>query len=647
MTASPVPLGELLLAAGLITAEQLGEAVETQSREGGLIGRHLILMGAVTRREMYAELARQWGAPLLDLTAEPPDPALLHRLGKELILQESWLPWRRDGDTLVVATSVTPTPELSEEAARRFGATRVEFRTTTDWDVSQTVQAAFRAGLLYDSAERLAAEDQLRSAKTGLRWWQRAVPVLLVTAVPAGLVLETNGTISVLFAFANLVFLVNVGFKVLAGARTPLDRRRARRWHDWVVKERAARGLGERWPELTPDDDLPIYTILVPVFREANVIEKVLANIGSLDYPHAKLDVLVLLEEDDTRTIEMVKKIKPPEYVRLLVVPRGQPQTKPRACNYGLTFARGEYVVIYDAEDRPEPDQLRQAVTAFELDDFEREHIDPQRRRLVCVQAALNYFNADYNVLTRMFAVEYAHWFDSMLPGMDAMNIPIPLGGTSNHFRTAPLIEMGAWDPYNVTEDADLGLRVSAYGYRIGVIDSTTWEEATSRVSAWVRQRTRWIKGYMVTAAVNTRHPISWLRQNGAKGAATLIGLVAGTPLAFMFYPLVLGFTAITYIGAQFIGLEIPSWLLEVGVANMVVSNGLMIVLSGIAAWRRYNWRIGVFAVLNPVYWLLHAAAAWRAAYQVAVDPHRWEKTPHGLSEEYDDSSVSAPAFQQ
>jgi cellulose synthase/poly-beta-1,6-N-acetylglucosamine synthase-like glycosyltransferase len=323
-----------------------------------------------------------------------------------------------------------------------------------------------------------------------------------------------------------------------------------------------------------------------------------------------------------------------------MIVPDGQPRTKPRACNYGLMFARGEYVVIYDAEDRPEPDQLLKVLMTFRHAGEETEN--GNARPLACVQASLNYYNADYNVLTRMFSIEYAHWFDAMLPGMDAIDTPIPLGGTSNHFMRSALVDVGAWDPYNVTEDADLGLRLSSSGYRVDVVASTTWEEATAQVGPWIRQRTRWIKGYMITAAVNLRHPIAWTRKNGIRGLSTMFGLILGTPVAFLLYPLALGFTVGTWLLAPVFELWLPGWLLTIGTINMLWMNALMVLFSGIAAWRRYNWRIAVFALFLPIYWLLHGLAAWRAAVQIGTDPHGWEKTPHGLTEEYDDGMVDS-----
>ncbi|MEI2277156.1 glycosyltransferase [Paenarthrobacter ilicis] len=630
-------IGQTLLAAGLVSPEQLQRALDRASSEGGLLGRHLILEAGLDRRRVFEVLAEHWDAPLVDLMAEPADDALMEALGYNDVGEPTWLPWRMDDGVLTVATAVAPTVAIAEEAAEIFGASHVYFRTTTDWDINQSVQRSFRRHLLYESAERLAEERPGESARTALVRWQRILPAVLLTGVVVALVVAPLYAVIVLLAAANIVFLVSIAFKTVASLRWPFDR-----FHEAQVskarnKERAKRGLPPLVEDRVPDADLPVYTILIPVFREANIIDKLLTNLGQLDYPRSKLDVLVLLEEDDAETIAAAKASRPPEYVRILIVPRGDPQTKPRACNYGLTFARGEYVVIYDAEDRPDPGQLRASIAAFKKDEFERKHLNPNRKPLICVQAALNYFNADQNVLTRMFTIEYTHWFDSMLPGLDNSGIPLPLGGTSNHFVTSLLKEVGAWDPWNVTEDADLGLRAAVEGYRVGVINSTTWEEACSQVPAWIKQRTRWIKGYMITSAVNTRNSLRYIKRTGVPGAVGFLGLILGTPLAFLAYPLVVGFTVVTYIGYDIVGLVLPGWLLVGGVVSMLFGNAMMIIVSGVATWRRHGWRIAIFALLNPFYWVLHSVAAWRAAWQMLTSPHKWEKTPHGLEEEYHD----------
>ncbi len=632
------PIGQVLIRQGLISESQLEHALATQRREGGMLGRHLILEGAVSRRDMYSALAEQWDAPLVDLIAEPIDDDLLVGLTYEDIIARGWAPWRRVGDSVVIVTTVPPSVEVADEVVEKFDA-RASFRTTTDWDLTQDVQRHFRAGLRYLAESRLAEERPAESARSSLNWWQVTAPVVVAVCFTIALMVSMREAFIVVIFAANVAFFVSITFKSVAGIRAPLRRARLERERLEILNERERRGLAPTWRGRVDDSDLPVYSILVPAFHEAGIVEKLVANLGALDYPKAKLDVLLLLEESDHETIAVAKSMNPPEFVRIVVVPAGEPQTKPRACNYGLAFCRGKYVVIFDAEDRPDPEQLRIAVDAFELDVFERQYIDPQRDPLVCVQASLSYFNADYNVLTRMFAIEYAHWFDAMLPGLNESGIPLPLGGTSNHFDTQALRELGGWDPYNVTEDADLGLRAAVEGYRVSVIDSATLEEACSRTGAWVKQRTRWIKGYMITAAVNTRRPVRYARRTGFMGVVGLVGLIIGTPMAFLAYPLALGFTIVTYVGVQFIGLNLPNWLIVMGIVCMGIGNVMMILASGWAATKRYNWRIGIFALLNPIYWILHSVAAWRAAWQTAVKPHTWEKTPHGLTEEYESNA--------
>ncbi len=253
-----------------------------------------------------------------------------------------------------------------------------------------------------------------------------------------------------------------------------------------------------------PDADLPVYTVLVPMYKEPEVAQKIARTVTSLDYPLDKLDVKLLLEEDDAPTRAKIDEVIDtlPRCVEVVIapkVPKTEPRTKPRACNWGLERARGELLVVYDAEDQPEPDQLRKAAAVF------RQLTAQGKAHVICLQAKLNYFNARQNYLTRFFTLEYTNWFDLFLPGLHAIRTPIPLGGTSNHFRTAPLKALGGWDPFNVTEDCDLGMRMARKGFATEVLDSTTWEEANSQFMNWIKQRSRWIKGYFQTHLVHTR----------------------------------------------------------------------------------------------------------------------------------------------
>ena len=268
--------------------------------------------------------------------------------------------------------------------------------------------------------------------------------------------------------------------------------------------------------------------MLVPAFGEANVIADLVEHLGHLDYPRDRLEVLLLLEEVDRPTIEAAMGSGLPAFVRIVVVPDGQPRTKPKACNVGLNFAHGEFLVIYDAEDRPAPDQLRKAVAAFRA-------APPE---MICLQARLSYWNVDENALTRFFTLEYAHWFDLMLDGLAALHLPIPLGGTSNHFRVEPLRarrRLGSAQRDRGRRPRPARRRAGHDGRRRST--STTLEEACCRPWPWIKQRTRWIKGYMQTALVHTRHPVRFVRMAGLHGTLTLVFLVAGTPLAFLAAP--------------------------------------------------------------------------------------------------------------
>ena len=616
------PLGQVLLEAGLITHQDLADALTMQARTGGRLGMQLILLGAVSRLELYNCIADQLGFPFINLLDEPPDAALLGEIDPKSYIGRDWIPYRWHEDTLVIAITEPPDRTMIAEARTQFGAEHIDFVVTTDWDMDQAVTRYCRSRLLFNAAEELATRTPERSAKGKPVPWQRLMAYLVGAAFIGGLILRPAGTLVALLIFLNLFFFVAVVFKMVTTIAGLVHKREQK------MTEKALREAGTWIVETLDEADLPMYTILVPVFKEANVIEMVLEHVGQLDWPKSKLQVLILTEEVDQATIDACKAAQPPEFVRLVVVPAGTPQTKPRACNFGLMFSLGEFLVIYDAEDRPDPDQLRRAYAAFLADQNDPD----QRRPLACVQAALNYFNWDANLLTRMFTLEYSSWFDGMLHGMEWFRLPIPLGGTSNHFRTDRLRELGGWDPYNVTEDADLGMRASAAGYRVGTIDSTTWEEACSHVPAWIRQRTRWIKGYMVTALVDARYPVRFTRSAGFRSLGTLIGLIIGTPLMFLAYPIVWGMTIVVYLGVETFAFTLPPAVGAFAVFNAIFGNVTVMILSMITGYTRHGWRISGYSLLNPVYWCLHSFASWRALIQVFFNPFAWEKTPHGLT---------------
>lgn len=367
---------------------------------------------------------------------------------------------------------------------------------------------------------------------------------------------------------------------------------------------------------------LPRYTVLVPAYHEAEVIKDLLASIASLDYPPNKLQVLVLVEPEDKATLAAVRAAEPPRYVRVMVVPQSQPRTKPKACNVGLAFATGELITIFDAEDRPEPLQLRRAAVALEN----------LPAHVVCLQSRLGYYNGKQNLITRWFTGEYATWFGHLLPGVVSLGAPLPLGGTSNHMRVDVLRELGGWDPFNVTEDADLGIRLHRSGYRTMVLDSLTLEEANSDFVNWAKQRSRWYKGYLQTWLVHMRHPGTVRRQIGWRGLLGLNLFVAGTPLLALINPIFWFMVLLFFVGrVHGVATLFPAPVYYPAMICWLFGN-TAVVYFGVLSLRAIGRQDLVpAAIVIPLYWVMMSIAAAKAALQLALTPSFWEKTTHGL----------------
>jgi cellulose synthase/poly-beta-1,6-N-acetylglucosamine synthase-like glycosyltransferase len=419
-----------------------------------------------------------------------------------------------------------------------------------------------------------------------------------------------------------VVALVTVGYGAAIAFRVLLVHVSGRAEHRVRISDAEARAV--------PSAELPVYTVLVPAYREPNVIGQLLRNLDALEYPRDKLEVLLLLEADDAETIAAARAAITGGHVRILVVPESQPRTKPKACNVGLREAHGEFVTIYDAEDIPEPLQLRRAVVAL--------------RRLgpayVCLQAELGYFNIDQNRITRWFALEYATWFRSLLPGLVALGMPLPLGGTSNHFRMRELRELGAWDPYNVTEDADMGFRLARAGHQVGVLESVTLEEANSDFINWVKQRSRWYKGYLLTWLVHLRNPRRTVRQLGWRGLLCLNLFVGGTPLAALFNAVLWPATMLWFLAHPPImeRIFIPPFY-YVGLFCLIFGNATVIYLNVLSVRTMNRPDLLGVALLSPAYWAMMTLAGIKAAWQLVFTPAYWEKTTHGLHRPAGESS--------
>jgi cellulose synthase/poly-beta-1,6-N-acetylglucosamine synthase-like glycosyltransferase len=379
------------------------------------------------------------------------------------------------------------------------------------------------------------------------------------------------------------------------------------------------------------EEDLPWYTVLVPLHREGPMLPALIERLTALDYPPDRLEVLLLVEADDDETHAALGACPLPPHIRPITVPPGRPRTKPRALNVGLARARGTFVVVYDAEDRPDSDQLRKAVAAFRA----------LPRRVVCLQARLNFYNRHQTLLTRLFTVDYALWYDALLPGLTGHVRPgafVPLGGTSNHFRTEALRRLGGWDPFNVTEDCDLGVRVARARLQVALLDSTTWEEAVTRIGPWVRQRSRWVKGYLQTYLVHMRHPVRLWRELGPRGFLDFQSLVGGATCALLVNPLMWSLTAAYVVGrdtpavSALVHLLFPSALYYLALAALVLGNFTFLYINLYVCVRHGYDELTRVALLSPLYWVLMSVGAWWGFTSLLLRPHYWAKTTHGAS---------------
>jgi glycosyltransferase XagB len=387
---------------------------------------------------------------------------------------------------------------------------------------------------------------------------------------------------------------------------------------------------------------LPNYTVLCPLYKEWKVVPQFIRAMQALDYPKEKLQVMLLLEEDDKETVSEIRRMDLPNYFDIVVVPHSLPKTKPKALNYGIKHTRGEMVVIYDAEDVPERNQLKKAVLAFRS----------QPENVKCIQAKLNFYNPRQNILTRVFTAEYSLWFDLVLTGLQSIHAPIPLGGTSNHFKKTDIIELKGWDSFNVTEDCDLGMRIVKKGYRTAVMDSTTYEEANSGMMNWFDQRTRWIKGYIQTYFVHMRSPHHFLKHLPDPHVITFQLIVGGKIASMLINPIMWGVTISYFLFRSTLGPQIeafyPTPILYLAVLCIIFGNFLYLYYYMVGCAKRGQWSLIKYVFLVPVYWLAMSAAAYTAWYRLVKQPHYWSKTKHGLhlEKEHELSTYAKVAFQ-
>jgi len=598
---------ELLVSDGFITSEDKQRIEDLSAQTNTSFIKVALTYGYISRKNYDRSLINA-NYKIEEIRDQPFDVEILKKIELRFADDRLALPLRIEKGR-VVTIMADPTDELFLDFIRFTYNLEPHVIIASDLDILWLSHKLIGTKYVKSAVYELLNNDAESSAIVTFTSAQLISLFVLLAVVAIGLFINFKNTSIFINVVLSSFFLIAIIFKLflaLVGSRFEL--------HQAITKEELS---------VIVDAELPIYTILLPVYKEDKLIKKLLWNLQSLDYPREKLDIKLVIEEDDDKTLNAVRNLDFPAIFEVIVVPFHMPKTKPKACNYALHFARGKFLTIYDAEDIPDTDQLKKVVALFnKLPD-----------EYICIQSALNYFNRNENFLTRMFTLEYSYWFDYMLPGLDTLDIPIPLGGTSNHFKIENLIELGAWDPFNVTEDADLGVRAYAKGYKIAIVNSTTYEEANNEPINWIRQRSRWIKGYMQTYLVHMRNPIKLWKKLGWKGFLGFSFFIGATPLTFLVYPLLLTiFIAYLIFDFSTIRTLFPDWVLFMSIFNLMVGNILMIYVNMMAVFKRRYYELILFAIANPIYWLMHSVAAYMGLYELIVKPFYWQKTNHGIS---------------
>ncbi|PWR70484.1 glycosyltransferase family 2 protein [Methanospirillum stamsii] len=576
--------------------------------------------------DFYAFLANRMGLSFMEadflLTRPQVGSILPYAIGDQafIVLLES------KPSYLKIATANPLDTPLFKRMEDLFGK-KIERVVTPLNAVLAVTDVSYQGPHAYSALSELVNRSPDESAYRILLPWQKAAIIIGLLIAAVLVISNPYFWLFVFFTITNIAYFVMNPIKFYISLEGLAGTKKVIYISDDDVKE-------------LKDEDLPVYTVLVPLFHEQEMLPHILQNISNINYPRDKLDVKILMEEEDTETLnkarklglfgnieEIISPMSEAEYHSFLsifhpvVIPNAEIKTKPRACNYGLKRSRGEFVVIYDAEDFPDRDQLKKVVIAFNrLGD-----------KYACVQCLLNFYNARKNLLTRWFSIEYSYYYDFYIQGLDKIDAPIPLGGTSNHFRMKTLKELGAWDPYNVTEDADLGMRIARKKLHTGVLNSHTYEEAVTKVPSWIKQRSRWVKGFVITWFVTMRHPIRVFKDIGFKNF-----LIFQTGFGGNFYlPLMNLFLWLVFIAAFFVPNYFSGWFnfwpfAAIAVFNLLIGNLFFLSMMMVATYKEKQYDLLLYAFFSPAYWILMSIGAWKGTLQLIFKPYKWEKTSHG-----------------
>jgi cellulose synthase/poly-beta-1,6-N-acetylglucosamine synthase-like glycosyltransferase len=582
------------------------EAASASVANGTSVQAELVASGAVEEFELYEAIADDFG--IRHVGAIDPVRMLLSPTEAVRLLRnaDGGLAVRmEEGDGRIVLV-VVPDRSLPQLRRMIFGRPKVlpRLRFTSPRVMRKALMDIAQPLLLERAREDLFKRHPDMSAKVVADARQGVVIGAGIALLPIALFLDPILVLNVTHLVVSLFFLSCIMLRFAAASAPPTAE----------AEVAPAR----------PGEILPRYSVLVALYREADVVPQLVASLRGLVWPASKLEVKLVCEADDHETLGALATCRLPPNFEVVAVPAGEPRTKPKALNYALPSVRGSLAVLYDAEDRPHPLQLMEAWRRFEASGPE----------LACLQAPLQIANADASPISRQFAFEYAALFRGLLPWLSGKGVLLPLGGTSNHFRVAALEHVGAWDPYNVTEDADLGFRFGRFGYRTATITLPTLEDAPEKPGIWLKQRTRWFKGWAQTWLVHMRRPGLFLSEVGLRSFVIGQIICAGLLLSALVHPLL--FLAAGYL------IYVMAFAVELGTARAVmlgidvmniVCGYLSFLILGWQSLRRTErhgfWRVVLF---TPPYWMMMSAAGWRSIIQLYTNPHLWEKTPHKRS---------------
>ncbi|MFV0245917.1 MAG: glycosyltransferase [Qingshengfaniella sp.] len=593
---------------GILTAPALANALRMQAGQSTRLGHLLITSGLVDREDINDALAQQYRTGRIDLHRDAPDPDLIDSLGIGFCLAQRLLPWRRVGATTIIAAVYPETfldhRDLLEDI---FGPVRLCLADEDDLNACLTRIGA--AQLVQQ------AETRTEEALSCRNWTGRPMRLLVLGLAMTGL----TGAIAFPATLLLVLTAIALGLLLLSSALKICAWRSSAHTDPTPVAEVGGPNVV---PFQAPQTArLPTVSLLVPLYREDAVALRLVDRLARLDYPTALLDICLVMEADDATTLATLRRTKLPRHMRVLSVPPSTLRTKPRAMNFALDFCRGDIIGVYDAEDAPEPDQIAKVVARFAA-------APPD---VACIQGRLGYYNATQNVMSRCFAIEYANWFSVILPGIARLGLLVPLGGTTLFFRRRLLEDLGGWDAHNVTEDADLGIRLGRAGYRTELLETTTWEEANYRPLAWVRQRSRWIKGYAMTYATHMSQPGQMLSQVGPRAFAGFQVMFLGTFLQTLIAPVLWIWWAIP-LGVP---APVPAAAVPFVWVMLCLSEILNLSLC-IAALRRTRQLRLIWCVpLINFYNVLASFAAYKALAELMTRPFYWDKTSHGITSEH------------